>query len=584
MKKLIAKSQIEQGIIDGIERKSKEIPAILNLERFKETNKNAYRVKAAILSWDFDLKLKNEAIQKVLKSISIRKQRHKTFKAIESKQKGELSGRAKGRYTMRRNQAMKAMIIDGVWSKKLAEVYDISRNDVQIYHTKEMRIIVFLNTSTHDDFKAYLFDKGVKAFEAEKQKLENYQEEAKVKTEKRLLRKLLAFKKFQVKNKPPRFLIEEKLYSRNEEGKSKIEILHDELDAYHTRAGEHGEREWLHKGKEISQHEYKKGRDVSKNKLRKLQEEHEKLYRIIFLDNEANDNMTYIKAIGFSDLQRFISQKEQFDRDTTGIIKEPFKGMGSIRVTSVGQGEKLIKEYCSWYNKKFKAEIKAAKDENEKERIARKNEKNRLKSKIKKLDRDRKIIELRESGEKNAVRIANEVGEKKRTVREILARYDEVVELYRRGVTIPEVITEQKKTKLSTVVLYLEILTGESIDSKSLKNEQQQQLELARQKEAEAREEMEEKEFRRLERKSMNFWKIERKNKIVQLHTNGWNPSYIQKNVNVTVAEIKSILKEHGLTPHFDWRLASDEERDEELEKRRIKEQETLKRRKKIDL
>ena len=519
-----------------------------------------------------------------LKESQPKRIRDKVSRAIESKQELELSGNAKGRYTMRRNQAMKAMIVDGVWSKDLAKMYDISKEDVRVYHTEEMRISVFLNYSTHNDFRKHLFDKAVKAFEIEKLKLDKYQEGSKAKGTKGLLRKLFASNKFQRENNIPRLLIEQKLYGRNEEGKSKIEVLHDELDAYCTRTDEYGEREWLYKGREISQHEYKKGTEVVDAKLRKLQVENQKLYNLFFLDNEANDNMTYIKAVGHSILEQFVSQKEQFESDTTGLARKPLEGMLSIQVTSVGQGKKLIEKYCSWFNKKFKDEIEATKNEDEKVRTAEKNEKNRIENRTKKLDRDRQIIELRESGERNAVKIAVQVDEKERTVREILTRYDRVVELYRCGVTVPEAITEQIKTKLSTVIHYLEIFTGESINTNSLTSEQRQQQELARQQETEARKEMEEREFRRLEREKANFWKMEQEKVIIRLHSNGLYPSNIQKSVNISVTAIKNILKEHNLVPHFDWKVASDEEHKENSEKRRIQEQEVAKTRKRIDL
>ena len=74
MEKLVANSKkVGQGIIDEIERKSKELPVSLNLERFKETKKNAYRVKSAKLSWEFDKKVKSEEVDEYLKRIPTKK-------------------------------------------------------------------------------------------------------------------------------------------------------------------------------------------------------------------------------------------------------------------------------------------------------------------------------------------------------------------------------------------------------------------------------------------------------------------------------------------------------------------------------
>lgn len=584
MEKLIARSKVEQGIIDGIERKSREVPASLSLERFLETKKNAYRVKAAKLSFEFDQKIKEENKQEYLDNTPSRKIRDKVSRIIEKREELALHGNAKGRYTMRRNQAMKAMIVDGVWSKELAKMYDITKEDVQVYHTEELRISVFLNFSTHFEFKKYLRNKAIKAFQVEKLKLDKYIEDSSAKEKKGLLRKILANKKFHQENNFPRLLIEQKLYARNEEGKSKIEMMHDELDDFHTRNDEYGERNWFHKGEEISQYEYNKGINKVKGKLRKLQEENEKLYKLFFLDNEANENMTFIKAVGLSELQQFLYRIEQYDNDITGLVKKPHLGITSIHVSSVGQGKRLIEIYCSWYNRVFKSEIEATKDEEEKARTARKNEKNRIESRTKKLDRDKRIIELRKGGEKNAVKIANLLDEKERTVREILTRYDNVVELYNLGVVVPEAISEQLKTKLSSVIHYIEIFTGESINITTLTNEQKSHQEREREQEFQARIEIEEREFRNKEREKINFWKREQENEVVRLHHIGWNPSGIQKFVNISVILIKNILIENSLTPHFDWKIATEEEREINLEKLKIKEQETKNKRKKINL
>lgn len=568
--KLIAKSKIEKGIIDSIEKLSRERPLPIKLDKLNSSQKNAsHKVRTALLTAEFDCAEHRRKVNSYLANIP-KKFQDKVEKLVKQYD-NVLSNRL---HTMRRNQAIQAMIMDGVWSSELADAYQILEEDVKYYHTKHIRIKVFLNHTTHSEFREFLKEKALKAYLIEKKKYDDYVNGITGKTSKGkgLLRNLIAVNNFKRGADIPRLWIEEKLFGQDSTGRTELQRCYEERESYYTRKDNTGEgivRQWYHFKTPITQHEYREQVQILDNKLRKLQKERQQFFNKFFIDGESNKNMTYIKAVGKKELETYIRKKEQYDNDNTLRVK-PTKGLISIHVTSVGQGEALIKIYCKWYNNKFSEQIKETQKEKERERINQKNENLRAENRVMKLERDKQIIDLRNSSTNNGTEIARILGLKERTVRDIINRYDKVIEECNKGKNFEE-ISNQTGTKIRTVKYYIELYTGELQDETILNEEQQAELLRIKIEEEEARKRIIEREVKQLHRKEIKKLKEEQIKKVIRLHNIGRNSREISKEVPLPISKINHILTKQNLTPHFDWKTASPEEIEEWREQERIK-------------
>jgi len=594
MRKLFATG--DKGIIEEINLRALSHPMKLNLSANEGFYKHrAFRVRASILEHRYGLQAREEKLQEFLSTIKSRKTRSKVEKSAKKSEERALSGRLKGYKTQMVNGAMLAMIMDGVWSKELADLHDIVREDVDHYYTTQMYIWIFLNNEIEAGFLEYLKEKAIEAYRVETTKVKQYEEGLKGDADKLGvgLRSLLSAGKFKRDNNPPRLTIEKTLYGKNELGVSKLEGLRNNLRAYTEITDEKKDRNWFHYSESITQYKYRKETKRLGREIKSIQKRNANLHKKLFLDNESNANITYIKSIGLNDLKkacskginanklnwkRFNSTDKSIEEYTEELsIKyndskltedeklvfkptNPILENTKIKVTSVGQGKALVKEYVRWYNELYQLEIVEAKEVENKRQTTARNDQRRAKSRLVKKERDEQVIFLLRSGETNKAQIARVLDVKPRTVREIVDRFEAIEDLFNRGVTIPEAISEQTGTKLPTVIHYIEIITTEQVVPSVLTTEQNETLEAQREEEERALELMRVAEIKRIERERKQKNKEIMTKEVLRLHNRRCNPTFINKQINLSTTEIVNILKEMNLTPVFDYNLASDEE------------------------
>ena len=308
MEKLIAESILRRGVINKIEDHALLYPLELELNKYKKSK--CPRIYNAILTFEFDQKMRKEWEKEYLASIRVKKIRAKVEKAIKNSTEKKKYGRLAGIWTQKRNSAIQAMIIDSAWSSELADHYDISKKDVRHHFSVHMGMKAYLNFEVDNRFKDELFKRALKAYKIEDDKVKKYKELLAPKNSKGLLRSLLETETLKRENPiPPRFMIEEELYGKGKDGRSSAAVLSDQLNSYYTSNFDE-ERVFFHAGRQISQHTYKKEKERIRRKLRQVQKRNQKLREWLFLDNEANLNMTYIKAVGRWKLEDYINHEK----------------------------------------------------------------------------------------------------------------------------------------------------------------------------------------------------------------------------------------------------------------------------------
>lgn len=610
----------EKGLIEEIKNRALENPIPINLIPCSESEGGTYRINAAITEFEYGNNVREAELQEQLQKIKSKKVRLKVEKAAKQKQERAASGRLKGYRTQQRNGAIMAMILDWVWSDELANLHEISKSDVQHYYSILHHMRAYFNVEADKEFIEYLKLKAIEAYKIETEKVNEYQKglAANNISSSKPLRKLLASKAFKRENLiPPRLVIEDELYGKDDQGLNAMASLRHNLDSYSTTT-EDGDRFWFHNGKQITQHEYRtKGASIEKE-IKVLQKRHAQLRKYLFLDNEANKHVTFIKAIGIKELKSVVNPYVHIDR----INQEDFKQLNmsfteyakflenksknegltkyeksvfmpngtlnwlsKINVTSVGQGEALLKKYAAWHLRTYREEIKETQAEEEARRTALKNEKLRIENRVKRLERDKDVIDLLNTGETNKAEIARQLDLKPRSVREIVQRYQAVLDLHNKGVRVPEAISEQTGTKLSTVVYYLELITGEDVSSNTLTTQQGREIAQQREEERRAREAIYLREIKRIEREEIQKGRETIEREVVQLHNIGFCPTRINKKMAlVSTTEAVNILKNRGIKPHFDYQLATDEERQAEKERIRVQFEKDNRNRPRIDL
>ena len=587
MKKLFATG--EKGLVQELEMRAIKQPFTINLNTNKKLfEHSAFRVRASIKEFEYGLIVKEEKLQAFLGKIKSKRIRTKVEKASRNTQEREASGRLKGYKTQMLNGAIQAMILDGYWCEKLAGLHGMNREDVDKYYSIKMHLWILLNTEVEVGFLEHLKDKAIEVYRVENKKVEFYKSGLEQLDLKVGLRKLLAVGKFKRNNALPRLMIEQMLYGTNE-----TELLRNKLESYTTLTNKDGVREWLFNSESITQHQYKKSRKLAKEKLNLRQKRNTKLHKQLFLDNESNINMTFIKAFGLKSLkeafkvgihaykidwewfrevdkniedytEELTCKYEQ--NNLTDLEKTIFKPTNPILentkiiITSVGQGNALIKEYTRWYNTEYKDEIGEDKEREVKIKTNERNQQRRAEGKLVKKVRDENIINLVRSGENNKSKIAKELGVNDRTVRDVVSRYEAVEELFSKGVTIPEAISDQTEIKLTTVIHFIEIITQEQVNTSVLTLEQESLVKAQREEEERTKDVLREKHIRRIEREKINAWKEKMANEVVKLHEVGFNPTGINKLISLSTTDIVAVLKNRGMVPLFDTNLASEEE------------------------
>ncbi len=481
MKKVNAAELLRQ-----IDKRANESPFRVDFEMFKYSKFTGHRVRASIISAGYEKEFKSES-------------------------------RRKRYVTLKRNQAIHSMLFDRVWSAKLAGIHQIKKEDVTFYYSRLIHMRIMINNDFGLEFREFVMQRAKECFEIENQKKQVYLtgiaggNRDRTKGRKGLFRNLLAGEAYKREHPvPPRLMIEEELFPRTDEI-SIIEEYHNEIDSLYLKSKsfktvelENGTTYRLNKS-EISEHKYKKSVREIKSKIKALQKRRQWLYDVLFLDGEANDNFTFIKAVGIWYLER--GNKELL----------------TLNVTSVGQGEALTMEYMRWFNLRFSSEIVVRQKEDRLRKDKESKELKRSINKLKKLDRDRRVIALYEEGISKAD-IHRQTNVAVRTVGDIIKRHESGIEV-EIDVSAQELVTQ-------------------------------------REQEISAREVMIEQEIARYQNQEKARDKQMYQDLIIRLHNKGKKPTQISKTiVMVGARQIAHDLTALNIEPHFDFDIATEEQK-----------------------
>lgn len=418
--------------------------------------------------------------------------------------------------TMLKNRGKEAMINDCIWSPELANILDLTKEDVTQYYSYKTHLKITINTFG-EEFKRYILKKARHAYQTEKDKADQYELELNSK-EGTFLRSLLKRKNFEQDAIMPRLIVERKLYSRDYDGRTYLESLNDDLEnlknnRYNTDVAIVDGNPVNISTNKISDYAYRKRKNTITAEIKRTQSQLRVLYDRLFLDKEANVNFIFIRAIGLTKLSEYMSSCE------------------NLNVTSIRHGEDLLNEYCKWFNHKHRIEIKE--EQMHRARLYKKNysANKRAIKKLNRLTNYETIINMYESGESGAS-IGRLIGMKARTVTEIINRY-----------------LNGTLTRLGDEINVS--VQGEEFvfNPTELNAKHQEQLLIQERKE----------KLKNANEKVIQF--------IIRKNNSGFFPSQISSSIHKTPLEVIKILKEHGMKHRFEYEFATDDEKNEQMKK-----------------
>lgn len=486
-------------LVRDIEQRAKANPQQLDFFVYREGKNDSFAIDSLLISYRY------EEMDRIEREEELKKQ----VKGKAKKYVRVYNNLTKAQKTMRRNQAISAMLHTKTWSNRLAEKFEIEKQDVEVRYTEEQLLYLALNFEFEQDFRMFVLEKGREAFKVEQEKVEAYYKKVnpKLVDETNFLRKLLKAgkEKEALKYKIPRLVAEQKLWFKDQDGLSEFERLHQEIENLKEKS----------KTGEVTEYFYKQEKAKIRKKIKRDREEREILFRNLFWDEESNKNATFIKAIGYQRAQ---------NKDNS---------LPYLRVTSLAQGKYLINEYRKWFNNKYEEEIKLDQELNKKETKQQYDTDKAALKRAKKKKRDEEIMELHAQGLNNT-QISKQTGVARKTVADIINR----------------------------------ILSAPPLDEMSETDKEKFEREL--EEERQAIERVREKELEKLNRERKKEVQELLDKEVLKHHERGWTPTMIARFVHLSAKQIKKRLENLGKTPRFDMKLATEQEIEEHFKNRKL--------------